>query len=202
MITASVAHEVLYKYRKKNPTASSIENLVGKILGYEKQLRTASLSWGIENEAFARNRYVRQNKSSHKHLKCYETGLKLHPEMVMLGASVDGMVECSCCCDRCLEIMCPFSHREKTVEEYVQQPDSCLENSFSADTKYRLKPGHKYYTQVQHQLFITGSSSADFVVYRPKESCTVSLTNETSYSDVSVPLLVDFFQHHLLPGTY
>ena len=199
VITASVAHEVLCKYRKKNPTASSIQNLVGKILGYEKPLRTASLSWGIENEAVARKRYVRQNKSSHKHLKCYESGLKLHPEMVMLGASVDGMVECSCCGDRCLEIKCPFSHREKTVEEYVQQPDSCLENSLSTDTKYRLKPGHKYYTQVQHQLFITGSASADFVVYLPKESCTVSVTKETSYSEVSVPLLVDFFQHHLLP---
>ena len=119
--------------------------------------------------------------------------------MVMLGASVDGMVECSCCGDRCLEIKCPFSHREKTVEEYVQQPDSCFENSLSTDTKYRLKSGHEYYTQVQHQLFITGSSSADFVVYLPKESCTVSVTKETSYSEVSMPLLVDFFQHHLLP---
>ncbi|CAB4002399.1 uncharacterized transposon-derived [Paramuricea clavata] len=119
--------------------------------------------------------------------------------MVMLGTSVDGMVECSSCGDRCLDNKCPFSHREKTVEKYVQQPDSCLENSLSTDTKYRLKPGHKYYTQVQHQLFITGSSSADFVVYLPKESCTVSVTKETSYSEVSVPLLVDFFQHHLLP---
>jgi hypothetical protein len=74
VITASVAHEVLCKYRKKNLTASSIENLVGKILGYEKPLRTASLSWGIENEAVARKRYVRQNKLTHKHLKRYESG--------------------------------------------------------------------------------------------------------------------------------
>jgi hypothetical protein len=44
--------------------------------------------------------------------------------MVMLAASVDGMVECSCCGGRCLEIKCPFSHREKTVEESV-----CMFNS-------------------------------------------------------------------------
>jgi uncharacterized protein YodC (DUF2158 family) len=48
-----------------------------------------------------------------------ESGLKLHPEMVILGASVDGMVECSCCDGRCLQIKCPFSHREKTIEESV-----------------------------------------------------------------------------------
>lgn len=202
VITASLAHQVLCKYKKKPPTVSSIENLICKVLGYVKVFKTASLLWGIENENVARKRYIRQSKSNHKHFECYETGLKLHSEKVMLGASVDGMVKCSCCGSRCLEIKCPFSHREKTMEEYVQQPDSCLKHSSSSITKYILKPGHQYYTQVQHQMFVSGTSCADFVVYLPKESCIVNVKKDPSYVEVSVPQLEDFFKHYLLPELF
>ena len=129
VITASIAHQVLCKYRKKNNSPSSIDNLVGKILGYSKPFKTPSTSWGVENEKYARKRYIKKSRSGHKRFKCEETRLKLHPERVMLGASVEGIVSCACCGIGCLEIKCPFSHREKSVEEYVQESDSCLEQS-------------------------------------------------------------------------
>ena len=152
VITASIAHQVLCKYRKKNNSPSSIDNLVGKILGYSKPFKTPSTSWGVENEKYARKRYINKSRSGHKHFKCEEAGLKLHPERVMLGASVDGIVSCACCGIGCLEIKCPFSHREKSVEEYVQESDSCLEQTTcnSPKMKYSLKHTHQYYTQVQH----------------------------------------------------
>ena len=112
----------------------------------------------------------------------------------MLGASVDGMVSCTCCGIGCLEIKCPFSHREKTVEEYVQESDSCFEHSTCnlPKIKYSLKHTHQYYTQVQHQMLVTGTSYTDFVLYLPKESCIVRVGKDESYHQVSVPLLEDF----------
>ena len=58
--------------------------------------------------------------------------------------------------------------------------------------KYSLKHTHQYYTQVQHQMFVTGTSYADFVLYLPKESCIVRVGKDDSYHKVSVPLLEDF----------
>ena len=140
-VIASIAHQVVCKYKKKNNSPSCIDNLVGRILGYSKTFKTPSTSWRVENEKHARKRYIKESISSHKHFKCEETGLKLHPDLerVMLGASIDGMVSCTCCGIGCLEIKSPFSHREKTVEEYVQENDSCLEHS-----TYNL-PKMKYY---------------------------------------------------------
>ena len=136
--------------------------------------------------------------------KCEETKLKLHAKRVMLGARVEGMVSCACCGIGCLEIKCPFSHREKTVEEYVQESDSCLEQSTCnlPKMKYILKHTHQYYTQVQHQMFVTGTSYADFVLYFPKESYIVRVGKDESYHKVSVPLLEDFFKCNLIPELF
>ena len=40
VITASIAHQGLCKYKKKNNSPSSINNLVGRILGYSKPFKT------------------------------------------------------------------------------------------------------------------------------------------------------------------
>ena len=120
----------------------------------------------------------------------------------MLGASVDGMVSCIYCGIGCLEIKSPFSHREKTVEEYVQESDSCLKHSTYnlPKMKYSLKHIHQYYTQ--DQMFVTGTYYADFVVYLPKESCIVRVGKDESYHKVSVPLLEDFFKCNLIPELF
>ena len=119
----------------------------------------------------------------------------------MLGASVDGMVSCTCSGIGCLEIKCSFSHREKTGEEYVQESDFCLEHSTCnlPKMKYSLKHTHQYYTKVQHQMFVTGTSYTDFVLYLPKKSCIVRVGKDESYHKVSAPLLEDFFKCNLVP---
>ena len=123
-------------------------------------------------EKYARKRYVKKSRSGHKHFKCEETGLKLHPERFMLGSSVNGMVSGACCGIGCLEIKCPFSHRENTVGEYVQESDSCLEQSTGnlPKMKYCLKHTHQYYIQVKHQMFVTDTSYAVFLLYLHCES--------------------------------
>ena len=128
----------------------------------------------------------------------------LHSENVMLGASVDGVVACSCCGIGNLEIKCPFSHRDKVIQQYVQQHDSCLEIIQTVEEKqqYVLKPSHPYHTQIQHQMYITGASYTDFVIYLPKESTIVRVPKDDGYATVSVPLLKKFFYNSIVPEMF
>ena len=48
VITASISHNVLTKVR--NPARSSGDNLFARVLGYNRQVKTAAMSWGIEKE--------------------------------------------------------------------------------------------------------------------------------------------------------
>lgn len=200
VITASVAHDVLAKFKKCfSSSSSSVDNLVGKILGYTDSFKAPALSWGIEHEKYARKRYITMSRKKHKYFKCKEAGLTIHNEKFMIGASVDGSINCFCCGFGNLEIKCPFSHRDKNVIEYVSQKDSCLK---VVDGQYFLKSNHCYATQMQHQMYVTGASYCDFVVYLPKESCIVRVSRYEEYGSQLVPLLESFFYEHILVELY
>ena len=54
-------------------------------------------------------RYVKEIKKHHKFFCCEESGLILHSDCYMLGASVDSRVTCDCCGVGNLEVKSPFS---------------------------------------------------------------------------------------------
>ena len=97
-----------------------------------------------------------------------------------------------------MEIKCPFSHRDSTLSEYALSANSCITYSSEKST-YLIKPKHFYHAQVQHQMFVTGVAYADFVVYLQKESCIIRITCDTTYKEHYVPLLLNFFNSHVLP---
>ena len=75
------------------------------------------------------------------------SGLILHSECYMLGASVDGRVTCDCYGVGNLGIKSQFSHRDKNIQQYVNQRNSCLSQSTdTVDLEYILKQNHPYYT--------------------------------------------------------
>ena len=198
VITASISHNVLSKV--KNPERSTGDNIVARVLGYTKLIKTTAMSWGIEREKFARKRYVKEIRKKHTKFSCEETGLILHPENVMLGASVDGRVKCDCCGVGNLEIKCPFSHRDKNIEQYVNQRESCLiKSTDAANVEYHLKCPHPYYTQIQHQMYVTGALYTDFVVFLPKQSATVRVMKDNFFAVLSVPKLKQFFYDFIVP---
>ena len=76
--------------------------------------------------------------------------------------------------------------------------DSCVEE----EQKVTLKLSHPYYTQVQHQLYITGASYTDFVIYFPKEYSIVRVKKDDYFASVSVPLLRKFFYSSIVPEMF
>ena len=61
-----------------------------------------------------------------------------------------------------------------------------------SDDKLILKSNHAYYSQVQHQMFVTGFSYTDFVVFLRKDSCIIRIRKDDDYELKSVPLLENF----------
>ena len=54
------------------------------------------------------------------------------------------------------------------------------------------------YVQVQHQMFVSGLSYTDFVVFLLKESCIVRVKKDDDYEKKSVPLLEHFHKSHVI----
>ena len=81
-----------------------------------------------------------------------------------MGSSPDGLVSCSCCGQKsgCLEIKCPFKHRQGSVSEACKDKEFSL---FSQDDNFSLKTTHPCYSQVQRQIF-TSSAEVDFSTTR------------------------------------
>lgn len=62
-----------------------------------------------------------------------------------------------------LEVKCPYCNRGMTVEEAYKDPNLCL--YIDDDGVPKLKFGHKYYYQVQGQMFVCDLAWVDFVVW-------------------------------------
>jgi hypothetical protein len=125
-----------------------------------KPFKSTSTSYGISNEKRARQVYVKK-QGIHVH----DCGLCVNPEFPYLGATPDGIV-----CDDgdcgIIEIKCPYTARDMSIEESLSLPGFCLEER---DNKICLKKTHAYYYQIQGQLMITGVEFCDFIVYTRKE---------------------------------
>ena len=85
----------------------------------------------------------------------------MYKENSFLGASPDGISQCSCHAEKkLLEVKCPFSQRETlNIDEAVTDTD------FFIDTNKNLKNDHQYYAQVQCQLFVCNLEKCNFFVW-------------------------------------
>ncbi|XP_065677301.1 uncharacterized protein LOC136092710 [Hydra vulgaris] len=178
-ISSSIAHAVIAKFdvdlKVKNKRAAF--NLCAQILCYKNNAISKSIQWGNMFESYARKRYIREMKKTHKNFTCYQTGLIVSIKTPYLTASPDGITSCTCCGLGLLEIKCPWTFRQKKICEYAQSAESFFEKNSCTNT-YSLKSSHQYRTQIQHQLFISGYPHADFYV------CLASDQNcERIYSD-------------------
>ena len=156
-VTASKAHSVLTRRETTCP-----DNLVKRIVGYTSYdlSKKESVKWGIDNEDECRVEYQKHQSLSHINFTCNLSGFVVNTNHPFLGASPDGIINCQCCGRGTVEIKCPFKHRNVTVQEAAAtDKDFCISSSLS------LKSNHKYYTQVQFQMYITKCQYCDFVVF-------------------------------------
>ena len=106
--------------------------------------------WGCDHEKTAREVYLESIADYHTDLTVSDSGLVIHPDSAHLGASPDGIVNCSCCGAGVIEVKCPFSCTDISFLEATNDSKFCLKSV--GDGNYELKTDHSYYYQVQLQM--------------------------------------------------
>lgn len=158
-ITASLFGDVIDAIDR--PTSTKISNILGLITGTRNlssipQLKPF-LQWGLDHEDEAISLYSTTTSN-----KVEKTGLWLFQDYPFLGASPDGFVlNWENKPMGLLEVKCPYSIRENEIKE---KPPYYLE-----PTTLALKPAHKYYHQIQGQIYATQIPWCDFVIWTPKD---------------------------------
>ena len=150
-----------------------------------------SIRWGRmhENDAFAQ--YLENHTSNNLRKAGFYIG-----EQSYLGASPDGVLEMSEGL-KVLEIKCPYSVKDITVEE------ACTKREFYCtleDGQLCLNQTHAYYYQVQGTMAITGARECDFVVWTPKSMKVQTIFYDAFlWENTMFPQLQNFYHQYMLP---
>ena len=117
-------------------------------------------------------------------------GLFIDPDHPYLAASPDGLVGD----DELIEAKCPYKGRTKRIKPGRMFPYLERKNGHLS-----LKRSHKYFDQVQGQLFICKRRLCHFVVYT-KVSCKVIriLYDEEYCKESLFPKLKSFYDKHFI----
>ena len=140
----------------ENPSISLIHDIC---YPDAKKINTPAIQWGKKNEKVALKDYIEFNNSYHEGFNVSSCGLHVHPEYPHVGATPDGIVNCTCCGTGCLEIKCPFTCRGDEGNVYQH---ACLDKSGNVPI---LKRTHEYYYQVQTHLLVTKSDYCGFIMW-------------------------------------
>ena len=106
-----------------------------------------------------RNSLQGRRAEAYKH----EVGLLLKRDLPYIGASPDAIGTCDCCGTFVVECKCPYSIRSEKVLDAWDRTDFLkmeMENGTVC-----LNKAHKYYTRLQGEIVISGSSKGSFVVW-------------------------------------
>lgn len=199
---AQAGNDTWYKERSHRLTASNFGKVVSrkatpseaflKGLFNKSNIRAASLDYGRQHEAQAKNSYLKQNKSVHIH----ECGLVVNNEFPFLGASPDGLI-CENGVSGLLEIKCPYSARNMTVAEACEHiRDFPIKQQ---DGTFTLRKEHPYYAQVQGQLLVCGAKFCEFVVFTQKDLYKQKIFPDIPFMENMLRKLCIFFQDYAVP---
>ena len=109
-----------------------------------------------------------------------KSGLVVSTERPFLGASPDGIIQCSCCGKGLLEIKCPYVLKEAHISSALGTRAFCL------DADCILRTDHAYYAQVQSQMYVC---DVPFVVWSPIDCVVTRVLHDSVYiSDMVVRL--------------
>ncbi len=158
--------------------------------------KSRATQWGCEHEDQARKIYQKEMRKKHANLTLSKNGLIISPSYPFMGASPDGIIECSCCGYGVLEIKCPYSCRDKTLQERVDESKFYL-SKIGGDLS--LDVYHAYYFQVQLQLKLSGANYCDFAVWNEDDLFIQRLTLDEPFVSIAMEKCNEFIQVCVLP---
>ena len=172
------------------------ENFVNSLL-HPKPFTSRYTNHGIKYEPVALEQYQKYMQSIRRPIKVLKSGLVVSLDAPYLGASPDGKV---------IDIGCsfPFGLSEVKCPEtkfLVTPLDACSDSTFfleNVNGEPKLKRNHKYYTQVQGLMGVTGARWCDFVVYTSKGMSIERIPFDEEYWNTLKGTLKSYYFTHFL----
>lgn len=196
-ITASIIHAVVSTSITR-PAKSTVEKVCypQKLSLRQTDNGPEAIKWGREKEDTARVSYITQTELQHRDMKVEHCGFIINPSFPEIGATPDALVHCACCGKGCVEIKCPFKHQDHNILQACTDKEFCLQFT---EGRMELKQTHKYYKQVQTQIFVTESQFCDFVVWTTKSLAIVRVMPDVELWETLLPTAQNFFYKVVLP---
>ena len=181
-ITASRAHRII-KCRGNG------EYITRDILGESTFRGNTATEHGIICEGLARKLY------EESHCRVETSGLVVNPGIPYIGASPDGIVNCSRCGYGILEIKCPYEYRYcQPLEAIHMMPCTRL-----GERVYYVNENSSWYSQAQVQLLCTNANFCDFVIYTFKGIAVTRIYPDSKWWIDNVQTLEKFFIEKIVP---
>ena len=185
-----------FNERKKRLTASHFGRIckattrtdmkkLARSLMTSKTIRAKSLLHGKEYEAIAIQAYCEVAGA-----QVAKSGLVIDPGNPYLAGSPDGIVNDI----KIIEVKCPFASREHAITP-VTVPYLQLDGKGSL----MLKPNHDYMYQIQGNMYLTGATECDLVVYTFKDLKIVNIVRDNIFISAMLSNLHRFYETHFLP---
>ncbi|XP_069108924.1 uncharacterized protein [Argopecten irradians] len=209
-ITASVAGEVMNTSIEK-PSVSLLKKIC---IPNTSSPNVPALNWGklheddgyklyqllmesdnrVDLQTYPKGEIVMKDISGqHLSLNVHKAGFVIPEQKPFLGASPDGHVNCECCGKGLLEIKCPYNIRDKTIKAAI------LDNSFCLNASFSLKRSHKYFAQVQMQMYVCDGNYTDFVVWSPMDCVVTRINRDNGFISKMIEKLEKFWKVVVLP---
>ncbi|WAR07527.1 hypothetical protein MAR_017485 [Mya arenaria] len=181
-ITATTAHDVL---TLKQATTKS--NVLKKIMKYHEcdLSRLDAIKFGRQHEETARSMYSDKMRQSHEHFNVSDCGLFVDSTFPLFAATPDGLRECSC-------------HDKGLVENKDSKID-IKDQTFFLNSDNKLKTNHRYYSQIQFQMYVSGKTFCDFVVFTYKGIVIQTVPYDPEFVNRLIKKCTDFAINDLVP---
>ncbi|WAR07267.1 hypothetical protein MAR_017225, partial [Mya arenaria] len=185
-ITATTAHDVL---TLKQATTKS--NVLKKIMKYHEcdLSRFDAIKNGRQHEETARSMYSDKMRQSHENFNVSDCGLFVDSTFPFYSATPDGLRQCLCHGKGLVEIKCSYKHRDSKIEDIKDQ-------TFFLNSDNKLKTNHRYYSQIQFQMYVSGKTFCDFVVFTYKG---ITVPHDPEFVNMLIKKCTDFAIHDLVP---
>jgi len=186
-----------------------------KICMPQQNLCVPQVKWGTENEknGFALHSRVStvdcdvasssamhetcrtyvDNDGPHINFSSRKCGLVIEVNSPYLAASPDGFMSCDCHGPGVIEIKCPYSCRDGDLSKLHNNKDFC----FTAEMK--LKTDHKWYSQVQFEMYVCDVLYCDFVLWTPGDCVVKRVMRDNLFIGEMIQKCMMMWQRHILP---
>ena len=197
-ITASVHHDVFTKVnslaRKRVPPFPKMTPLISKLIYRDNNLDSIpAIHWGRQHKRNALKSFYSVEACNHQDFKLQSCGLYVDRTHPYIGASPDGIMYCKCHQKSVIEIKCPYSIKDETIQDGVGKCNFLT----VLDNKIMLKKSHKYYTQIISQIMLSDSLQGFFVVWTNKDIFIETIEMDKVHWNKAYTNLQVFFQQYV-----